>query len=43
VIRAVVEAAMDAYVHADPPAHITTLLRRGLADVAAGFPLEVSQ
>ncbi|HXY66893.1 MAG TPA: TetR family transcriptional regulator [Mycobacterium sp.] len=43
VIRAVVEAAMDAYVQADPPAHITTLLRRGLADVAAGFPLEVSQ
>jgi AcrR family transcriptional regulator len=43
VIRAVVEAAMDSYVQADPPAHITTLLRRGLADVAAGFPLEVSQ
>ena len=43
VIRAVVEAAMDTYVQADPPAHITTLLRRGLADVAAGFPREVSQ
>jgi AcrR family transcriptional regulator len=43
VIRAVVEAAMDSYVQADPPAHITTLLRRGLADVAAGFSLEVSQ
>jgi AcrR family transcriptional regulator len=43
VIRAVVEAAMDTYVQADPPAHITTLLRQGLADVAAGFPLEVSQ
>jgi AcrR family transcriptional regulator len=43
VIRAVVEAAMDAYVQADPPAHITTLLRQGLADVAAGFPLEESQ
>jgi AcrR family transcriptional regulator len=43
VIRAVVEAAMDAYGQADPPAHITTLLRRGLADVAAGFPLEVAQ
>ena len=43
VIRAVVEAAMDSYVQADPPAHITTLLRRGLADVAAGFPLEVPQ
>jgi AcrR family transcriptional regulator len=43
VIRAVVEAAMDTYVQADPPAHITTLLRQGLADVAAGFPQEVSQ
>ena len=43
VVRAVVEAAMDTYVQVDPPAHITTLLRRGLADVAAGFPLEVSQ
>jgi AcrR family transcriptional regulator len=43
VIRAVVEAAMDTYVQADPPSRITTLLRRGLADVAAGLPLEVSQ
>jgi AcrR family transcriptional regulator len=43
VIRAVVEAAMDTYVQADPAAQITTLLRQGLADVAAGFPLEVSQ
>jgi AcrR family transcriptional regulator len=43
VIRAVVEAAMDAYVQADPPAHITTLLRQGLADVAAGLPQEGSQ
>jgi AcrR family transcriptional regulator len=38
VVRAVAEAAMDAYVHADPPIHITTLLRRGLAAVAAGLP-----
>jgi AcrR family transcriptional regulator len=43
VIRAVVEAAMDTYIQADPPAHITTLLRQGLADVAAGFPLEDPQ
>lgn len=42
VIRAAVEAAMDAYAQTDPPAHITTLLRRGLADVAAGFPTEGS-
>jgi AcrR family transcriptional regulator len=41
VIRAVVEAAMDAYVRAVPPAHITSLLRRGLADVAAGLPLPI--
>jgi AcrR family transcriptional regulator len=38
VVRAVVEAAMDTYVHTDPPAQITTLLRRGLAEVAAGLP-----
>lgn len=38
VIRAVAEAAMDAYVRADPPVHVTTLLRRGFADVAAGLP-----
>jgi hypothetical protein len=43
VIRAAVEAAMDAYAQTDPPAHITTLLRRGLADVAAGFSTEGSQ
>lgn len=39
VIRAVVEAAMDAYVHADPPVSIAVLLRRGFADVAAGLPI----
>ena len=37
-IRAVVEAAMDAYVMADPPVTITSLLRRGFAAVAAGLP-----
>jgi AcrR family transcriptional regulator len=38
VVRAVVEAAMDAYVAADPPVPITSMLRRALADVAAGLP-----
>jgi MftR C-terminal domain len=39
VIRAVVEAAMDAYVHANPPTHVTTLLRRGCVDVVTGLPI----
>jgi AcrR family transcriptional regulator len=39
VIGAVAEAAMDAYVHSDPPVPITTLLRRGFADVLAGLPV----
>lgn len=38
VIGAVVEAAADAYVNADPPVHVTTLLRQGFANVAAGLP-----
>jgi AcrR family transcriptional regulator len=38
VIGAVAEAAMDAYVHSDPPVPITALLRRGLADIVAGLP-----
>lgn len=38
VIRAVAEAAMDAYVRAEPPVPITTLLRRGFADIVAGLP-----
>jgi AcrR family transcriptional regulator len=38
VIRAVGETAMEAYAQADPPAAYTELLRRGLADVAAGLP-----
>jgi AcrR family transcriptional regulator len=39
VMRAVVEAAMDAYAKADPPVSIVPLLRRGFADVAAGLPV----
>lgn len=38
IVRAVVEAAMEAYVVADPPVAITSMLRRGLAEVAAGLP-----
>ena len=39
VIRAVAEAALDAYVRADRPVHITTLLRRGFADAFSGLPV----
>jgi AcrR family transcriptional regulator len=38
VVRAVGDAAMDAYATADPPVAVTTLLRRGMAAVAAGLP-----
>jgi AcrR family transcriptional regulator len=38
VVRAVGDAAMDAYVAADPPVAITTLLRQGMMAVAAGLP-----
>ncbi|AQT81333.1 TetR family transcriptional regulator [Mycolicibacterium litorale] len=38
VIRAVAEAATDAYLAADPPVPAVSLLRRGFADVAAGLP-----
>jgi AcrR family transcriptional regulator len=38
VVRAVGEQAMEAYANADPPVAYTELLRRGLADVAAGLP-----
>jgi AcrR family transcriptional regulator len=38
VIKAVGETAMEAYANADPPVAYTELLRRGLADVAAGLP-----
>jgi AcrR family transcriptional regulator len=38
VVRAVADAATEAYAIADPPVAITTLLRSGFADVAAGLP-----
>ncbi len=37
VIRAVSEAAMDAYVSAEPPVPFVDLLRRGFAAVRAGL------
>lgn len=40
VIRAVSEAAMDAYVAADPPVPFVDLLRRGFGAVRAGLPEE---
>jgi AcrR family transcriptional regulator len=38
VVRAVGDAAADAYVRADPPVAITTLIRSGFAAVSAGLP-----
>jgi AcrR family transcriptional regulator len=38
VVRAVIEAATDAYLAADPPVPITSILRRGFADVTVGLP-----
>lgn len=38
VIRAVGEVAIEMYTHADPPVPYADLLRRGLAEVAAGLP-----
>jgi AcrR family transcriptional regulator len=38
VVKAVGETAMEAYSDADPPVPYTELLRRGLAEVAAGLP-----
>ncbi|QLL05641.1 TetR family transcriptional regulator [Mycobacterium vicinigordonae] len=38
VVRAVGDAAMDAYASAEPPVAITTLIRQGFAAVAAGLP-----
>ena len=38
VVRAVGDAAWEAYAVADPPVAITTLLRSAFADVAAGLP-----
>jgi AcrR family transcriptional regulator len=37
-VRAVGDAATEAYVLADPPVAITALMRRGFAAVAAGLP-----
>jgi AcrR family transcriptional regulator len=42
-VRAVGDAAMDAYVVADPPVAITTLIRQGFAAVAAGLPVPTSR
>jgi AcrR family transcriptional regulator len=38
VVRAVIDAAVDAYVRADPPVPITELIRSGFAAVSAGLP-----
>jgi len=38
VVRAVGDAATEIYVRAEPPVAITTLIRAGFADVAAGMP-----
>jgi AcrR family transcriptional regulator len=38
VVRAVGDAASDAYVRADPPVAITALIRSGFAAVSAGLP-----
>ncbi|SPM36124.1 TetR family transcriptional regulator [Mycobacterium rhizamassiliense] len=38
VVRAVGDAAADAYVRADPPVPITALIRSGFASVSAGLP-----
>jgi AcrR family transcriptional regulator len=38
VVRAVADAAVDAYARADPPVAITELLRSGFAAVSAGLP-----
>jgi AcrR family transcriptional regulator len=38
IVRAVSDAAADAYVRADPPVAITALIRSGFAAVSAGLP-----
>ena len=38
VVRAVGDAATEIYVRAEPPVAITTLIRAGFAEVAAGMP-----
>ncbi|PXX56608.1 TetR family transcriptional regulator [Nocardia tenerifensis] len=37
-LTAILDAVTVAYAHADPPVHITTLLRRAIDEVAAGLP-----
>jgi AcrR family transcriptional regulator len=39
VIGAVIEAAAETYLNADPPVRITTVFRQGFAAVAAGLPV----
>ena len=43
VVRAVGDAATEAYVRADPPVAITELIRQAFADVAAGLPEPMRQ
>ncbi|OBJ50812.1 TetR/AcrR family transcriptional regulator [Mycobacterium sp. 1423905.2] len=43
VIRAIGDAAMDAYAAADPPVAITTLIHHGFAAVAAGLPVPLRE
>lgn len=38
VLGGVYQAATETYIHADPPLLLTTLLRRGIEQVAAGLP-----
>jgi AcrR family transcriptional regulator len=42
VVRAVGDAATELYVRSDPPVLITTLIRTGFAEVAAGLPEPVT-
>jgi AcrR family transcriptional regulator len=42
-VRAVGDAAMEAYVVADPPVAITTLIRQGFVAVAAGLPVPTTR
>ena len=43
VVRAVGDAAIETYVRSDPPVAITTLMRAGFAEVAAGLPEPAKQ
>jgi AcrR family transcriptional regulator len=43
VLRAVGDAAMDTYAAAEPPVAVTTLLREGMAAVAAGLPVPATR